>query len=110
MKGISSPILSPQFLTRSDFFVTISTLIDGEPVTTEVSVEITVSFDWFVAVDSVDGSVISLVGEDFEVFSTSSVVVVVENVVVGVVLRRVNRILFVLTTLSVPSESQAEGK
>lgn len=94
MKGMSSPILSPQFRTRRDFFVVISTAIEGsggEPVTTEVSTDSSVSFCGAI-VDSLK----SLIDTDFNV-STSSPI---DVDVVGVVVRRVNRILFVLTIFS----------
>ena len=41
MKGISSPILSPQFRTRKDFFDSISTMIFGAPDTSDFSTSTT---------------------------------------------------------------------
>lgn len=86
MKGMSSPILSPQFLTRSDFFVVISTAITVSPVTTDDSMETDssplVSSVASVVTDSEISSPVNVVGVD------------------GVVVRRVNRILFVLTISS----------
>lgn len=105
MKGMSSPILSPQLRTRRDFFVDISMAIDGGPVTIDVSMESIVSFDGE-AVDDVIDEMFAVV----VVFSMTVVSLSVVNVV-GVVLRRVNRYLFVLVTFFsafvVPSDSHA---
>lgn len=109
MNGMSSPIRSPQLRTRNDFFVAISTIIEGAggaPVTTDDSIDSYVSL----AVDSSNGEIMVV---DSLMISFASVDV---DKVVGVVLRRVNRIRFVLATLSIlsvgetPSDSQAKAE
>lgn len=126
MNGISSPIRSPQLRTRNDFFVAISMIIEGAggaPVTTDDSIDTTASA-------SVDPSKAEMRVVGFVVLSLSSdalfSLIVDEDVgalsplvveTLGVVLRRVNRILFVLETLStlsvddeIPSDSQAKAE
>lgn len=124
MNGISSPIRSPQLRTRNDFFVAISMVIEGAggaPVTTDDSIDTTASA-------SVDPSKAEMRVVGFVVLSLSVNAIIVDGIVgafpsfvvdetLGVVLRRVNRILFVLETLStlsvddeIPSDSQAKAE
>lgn len=127
MNGISSPIRSPQLRTRNDFFVAISMIIEGAggaPVTTDDSIDTTASASvdpskaemrvvGFVVLSLSSDALFSLIVD--EVVGALSPLVVDETL--GVVLRRVNRILFVLETLStlsvddeIPSDSQAKAE
>lgn len=99
MKGMSSPILSPQLRTRSDFFVDISMAIDGEPVTIDVTMDSFVSFDVETVDDVIDEIVVVFVVVSFPTVVSLSDAAFVVNVV-GVVLRRVNRYLFAVTFFS----------
>lgn len=93
---MSSPILSPQFRTCIDFFV-IFTDISGEPVTTDVSIDTTVSFNDFESVDSLNAEtkVLKASIDGVTLFVASPILADVSGV--GVVLRLENRILFVVT-------------
>lgn len=87
----------------------ISTEIEGDPVTSDDSIDGRVSFDCFVTVDSVDASstVLKLSTDDDDDSVVSFSINV--SVVVGVVLRRVNRHLFVLFSVCVISpDSEAK--
>lgn len=132
MKGMSSPILSPQFFARRDFFVEISTEMGMSPLTTDDSIDTVALVLLTSSVDSLSvvTDSLSVVTGSLSVVTDASSVMAVEVevtfeisssiVVLGVdsVLRRVNRTLLVLTEAFVdgvvpPSDSHAitsEGK
>lgn len=119
MKGTSSPIRSPQFLTCRDFLVTMSMEILGEPVTTEDSIESTTSsLACLESVDMFNAAMMLLepsIGTDL-LFPSTPTVSMDANVVVGVVWRRVKRILFVgdavviFPLASIVSQADTDGR